>query len=99
MAVLYVSEYSSVLADIAGAVQIGMEPAIVEQSVAITGGSVQSSAFNAATRFVRVHADSVCSILFGSNPTAVATAKRMAANTTEYFGTMAGQKVAVISNS
>lgn len=98
MSTVYISEYSSVL-DITGTVQIGMEPALVEQTVAITGGSVQSSAFSAATRFVRVHTDSVCSILFGSNPTAVDTAKRMAANTTEYFGTLPGQKVAVISNS
>lgn len=99
MSTLYVSEYSQILSDIAGAVQIGMEPAIAEQALSIGGGSTPSAAFNAATRFVRLHTDAVCSVSFGPSPVAVATAKRMAANTTEYFGVQAGQKVAVISNS
>lgn len=99
MSTVYISEYASSHSDTNGVIQIGEEPAIAEQSVAITGGSVQSNPFNSATNFVRVHTDSVCSILFGTNPTAVVTAKRMAANTTEYFGTQGGQMLAVISNS
>jgi len=52
--------------------------------VAIGAGSVQSSAFNAKTRFVRLHADAICSIEFGTNPTAAATTARMAAGQTEF---------------
>lgn len=98
MAALYITEFNNV-GQIGGLPQVAAaQPPVAEQTVAIGGGSLQSAAFNAATNLVRIHTDSVCSIEFGSNPTATATKARMAANTTEYFTTQPGQKVAVITN-
>jgi hypothetical protein len=61
----------------------------------------QFAAFNAKTRFVRLHTDAVCSIKFGTNPTASATTARMAANSTEYSSVPPNQayKVAAITNT
>lgn len=99
MATLYISEHAELVVFQGGGGQALSEPPIVEQVVAIAGASAQSSAFNAKCRFVRVHADAVCSILFGENPTALSTRKRMAANQTEVFRVAPGDKIAVISNS
>lgn len=95
MATLYIAESSE------GASGMALVPPIAEQTVAIGGSSTPSSAFNAATRFVRLHTDAICSIAFGTSPTATATKMRMAADQTEYFSVPAGQsyKVAVITNS
>lgn len=99
MATLYVSEYSRQCIDyLQLTVAAPQEPSIAEQNVTIGVGSTQSAAFNAATKFVRVHTDAICSVAFGANPTAVATAKRMAAGQTEFFGVRPGDKIAVITN-
>lgn len=74
-----------------------VEPAIAEQNVAIGGTSTQSAAFNTNTRFVRVHTDVLCAVKFGANPTAVATAHRMADESTEWLAVSGGHKVAVIT--
>jgi hypothetical protein len=100
MAVLYISEYDRQCIDyLRLGVPAPQEPSIAEQSVAIGGTSAASAAFNAKTKFVRVHTDAICSIAFGVSPTAVATAKRMAAGQTEFFGVRPGDKVAVITNT
>lgn len=105
MAVLYITEYARQAKDNRGqAINAGEEPALAHQTVAIGAGSAQSANLNAKTRFVRVHTDAICSIKFGSNPTAVATEERLAANQTEYFGVIeesvaAGLKIAVIQNT
>lgn len=72
---------------------------VAEQTVAIGGSSTQSNAFNAATTLVRIHTDSVCSILFGNSPTVTTSSARLASGQTEYFGVYPGTKVAVISNT
>lgn len=102
MAVVFITEYARQGRDASGyQMVVADEPAIANQTVAITAGSVQSNAFNALTRFVRVSTDAVCSIEFGTNPTATATTRRMPANTTEYFAVPLGAsyKVAVITNT
>lgn len=102
MAVLYVTEYVRQGRDGAGYnMVVADEPSLVDQTVAITAGSVQSAAFNASTKFVRINVDAVCSIQFGTNPTASATTRRMPANTTEYFSVPQGAayKIAVITNT
>ena len=76
-----------------------MVPYLAEQVVAISGASVQSNAFSANTRVIRVHTDAICSIAIGANPTATADTTRMAANTTEFFDVRPGHKIAVITNS
>lgn len=100
MATLYVTEYDYIPLDMDGRpIAVGLEPAIAYQTVAIGGGSAQSSAFNTKTKFIRVHTDAICSIKVGTNPTAVTTESRMAANQTEFFGVRGGAKIAVISNT
>jgi len=76
-------------------------PEVATQQVAVGVSSAPSAAFNAATVLVRLHSDAVCSIAFGTAPTAVATSFRMAANQTEYFAVPlnAGYKVATITNT
>lgn len=100
MAVLYISEYDAQAWDgVSNTLPAGREPAIATQTVAIGGVSAQSAAFNAKTRFVRIHTDAICSVEFGANPTATAAKARMAANQTEFFGVNPGDKVAVITNT
>ena len=100
MAVVYIEEFpESPVGKNGQIIPAGRQPSLATQVVSITVGSLQSAAFNAKTKFIRMHADSVCSYLFGSNPTATTTTPRMAANQTEYFAVNAGDKVAVISNT
>lgn len=101
MAVLYVTEYQYMGQVPNSAAQMPQEPPLAEQTIAIGGTSTQSSNFNAKTRFVRLHTDAICSIEFGTNPTASATTGRMAANQTEYRAVPEGGsfKVAVITNT
>jgi len=101
VATLYVSEFVGMGTGANASPQAVMQPPLAEQTVSIGGSSTQSSAFNAKTRIVRLHADSICSVSFGTNPTATATTARMAANQTEYFSVPEGGSymVAVITNS
>jgi hypothetical protein len=96
MALVYISEYS-VLAQGAQQ-QTAKEPAIVVQTPVVIGASsLQSAAFSAGTRYVRLNADAACNFLFGPNPTALANSSaRLPANSTEYFGVNPGEKVAII---
>jgi hypothetical protein len=97
MAKLYVTEYGGMGSN---GSPVAMTPPIVEQTpVVIGGGSLQSAAFDYATTVVRIHTDAICSIAFGTNPTATANTQRLAADTTEYFSVKGGQKVAVITNT
>lgn len=100
MALLYIAEYDRMAEAPAGPPQIVQEPPIIEQTPVVIGaGSLQSAFFGTRTRIVRIHADSICSIAFGINPTASVQNKRMAASQTEYFGVAPGMKVAVIANT
>lgn len=102
MAVLYVTEFENQGIDANSRVMpIPSEPPVANQTVAIGATSTASAAFNAATAFVRIHADAICSIAFGTSPTATTTTRRMAANTTEYFKVPLGKayKIAVIANT
>lgn len=97
MAVADISEYHDLARDSKGNIlPAGMEPAMVDQQLAI-GAEVKSAAFKG--NFVRIHVDAACRILFGAAPTASSTSKRMAANTTEFFGVRPGDKVSVITSS
>lgn len=103
MAVLYISEYLMTGTDYKGLqVMAGKEPAIATQAIAIGGVSAPSTAFTSGTRFVRLHTDANCNILFSSGATPVALADsspRMAANQTEFFGVVPGGIVAVIAGA
>ena len=98
MAVLYITEFDKLSNDTRSPVPVAGKP-IATQTVTIGGASAASAAFNAATRFVRLHTDAICSIEFGTAPVAEATNERMSADQTEYRGVTAGEKVAVITNT
>ncbi len=100
MATVFIEEFGDAGPGRGGQVlQAGMQPSLTTQTVAIGGSSTQSSAFNAATRFVRIHTDAICSYAFGANPTATSSKPRMAAGQTEYFAVTPGHKVAIITNT
>lgn len=102
MATLYVTEYADLgVSPGSGAAPVVAEPPTAEQTVSIGGSSTQSSAFANNTNFIRLHTDAICSVLFGTNPTATAAKRRLAANQTEYVKVPQGAayKVAVITNS
>lgn len=102
MAVLYVAEYSDLGRSEPGMIQAAQSPVVTRQVLAIGAGSVQSAAFNASTRYIRVHTDAICAIAIDFNPTAANSGtqtERLAADQTEYFGVKAGMKIAVIQNT
>lgn len=74
-------------------------PFVTQQQVNYVAGSTASNAFNAETRFVRLHTDTACRIEFGSAPTAIGTSMRMAAGQTEFFAVPAGIKVAALTTT
>jgi hypothetical protein len=97
MAKLYVTEFGGMGTAHS---QTAMAGPIVDQTPVVIGaGSLQSAAFDNATTVVRIHTDAICSIAFGTNPTATANSMRLPADSTEYFSVKGGQKVAVITNT
>jgi len=101
MAYLYVSEYSRIAGDAGGNIPMSYEAPLADYTVSVGSGSVQGPVFQSATRYVRLHSDSICSVLIGSNPTVTTSNGRMAANQTEYRSIPqgVGYQVAVIANS
>lgn len=99
MATLQVTELKNVKFVSGSALPIAVLPAVAEQTVAISASSAASSAFNAATRFIRVSTDTACHILVGSGtPTATTGKTMLAAGQSEYFAVSAGHSIAVIAH-
>lgn len=108
MAFLYVTEYVGLAFPQLGGAgpQIPQEPPLAEQAIAITAGSTQTAAFNAATTLIRIATDAICGVTIGLNPTATVQAAglgsgRFVAGQTEYRGVVKGQgfKAAVIATT
>jgi hypothetical protein len=99
MATLYVAEFPRADSEVRSHAQVAPCPPIKEDTVAIGVSSAQSEVFSEETRLIRVHADAICSIAFGANPTATSANMRLAAGQTEYFAVDPGARLAVISNS
>lgn len=102
MAKVYISEYQEGAKEYPTPrpIAAAQEPTVAEQTpITSSGTSAQSAAFNSTTKLVRIHTDGIISVAFGVNPTADVNSKRLAANTTEYFGVRPGDKVAVITNT
>lgn len=100
---LYINEYDKlgIVGPNQTVVQAPYAIPIATQQVSIGGTSTASSAFNAATVLVMLHASAACSLAWGTAPTAVATAEMMGAGETRFYvvpktGTY---KVAVITNT
>lgn len=97
MATLYIAEFERPRNQWVG---IANAPPIAEQIVAIGGSSTAcTNAFNAKTAMVRVEVDAICSIAFGTAPTATTSNMRMNAGDTEYFSVSPNMKIAVIINT
>ena len=104
MAVLYIRSYQGMGMDLMGqVVQTGLEPAIEDLTLTISGAaSTLSTALSSSAKFIRVNADAVCSIKFGLTTAVVATATngRISANSTEFFALdRPGLFVSCITNS
>lgn len=104
MATLYITECANIGETLIGGkvVQAPSTPPTAEQHLTISGSSNASAAFNAATSFVMVHTDAICSLAWSasaSTPTAVTTAQRMGANETRFYTVIPGGTLAVISNT
>ena len=93
MAVLNITEYEELARDSQGNVILaGKEPRVTSQSVTYTT-SAQSAAFNGKTRYIRVVADAVAYLDFGSNPTSTTSDTRLPSGVVEFYGVEPGQKV------
>lgn len=100
MAKVYIAEFGAAgTGGGGGDLQISEMPPLREQTVSISGSSVQSAAFGAGTEFIRVQVDAICSIAIAESPTATTSKMRLAADQTEYFGVRSGLKLAVITNT
>lgn len=101
MATCYISEYTLlgwVGVQPTQLIQAPAGPPVAEQHLSV-GFNVQSAAFSATTKFIRVVSDTACNLAFGADPTAVATAHLLPANAVVYYAVAPGSKVAVIANS
>lgn len=102
MALLYVTEFVTAgrygggvvpSADAGSWVENGMSP------ITIAASPAQSAPFGPNTTLVRVHADSICSVLISVTGTHATTSNaRWAASQTEYFYVRPGQILSVIAN-
>jgi hypothetical protein len=95
---LYISEYANPPIFSGNIIAAGPEPSITTQKLTITTHQ-ESNAFNAGTNFVRLHCDAICSVAFGAAPVADVTSARLAANQTEFFVVVPGQKLSVVTNT
>ncbi len=95
MAVISISEYDSNKDGVQGRVHdIPTEPVVADQQVTYTTAT-QSAAFNAKTTYIRLGVDADCFVLFGSNPTAVATSQKLYANGEYFRKVLPGDKVSI----
>ena len=104
MAIVHIAEFSQLLTLAGYTGQMAQTPAIAYQVLTTSASSVQSNPFNAATRSIRVHTDTVASIDIRTNPVAVVSGSagatmRMGPNQTEYFGVNPGDKLAAITDT
>jgi hypothetical protein len=100
---LYIAEYEQISNTTVGNVLAPAAPPYAEQKLAVGAGAILSAALNVRCRFVRLHSDVICSVAFSRDPavdpTATTSSQRLAANQTEYFGTVPGTKISVIANT
>ena len=69
------------------------------QDVVVGAGSLQSTAFGADTKVIRINSTTACRILIGSNPTALATSALLPPNWIECLVVKGGDKIAVIQEA
>ena len=102
MPTLTVTEFKSAVSGIGSYLaQVPAQPPLAIQSLAISGTTNPSAAFNAATYAVELISDTACHVLFGdgngSTPVALSTSQYIPANVPLRYAVAPGQKVAVIT--
>ena len=100
-ATLYISEFPSGVSQSGSAVaQLPGQSAITDQTVALSGSSARSAAFNTRTNAVSLMCDQGCSIAFGSSSVTAATTNYLLQQGVPYrFVVSPGTYVAAISNA
>ncbi len=99
MTTLYISEYTELGSDGNGnAMLMGKEPSVTTQTVSFTTATA-SSAFNKATRIIRVISSGNAHLSFGAAPTATTSHAKILANTPEFFEVVPGQKVSAVDGA
>ena len=100
---LYVTEYGSQFNDTTSGTEFARHPPIRSYCVPFAATSVASLPFSPGCVSIRVHSDVVCSLSIGGQaPTATAGltgSMRLAANTSEFYAVVPGDRLAVISAS
>jgi hypothetical protein len=99
---LYISEFSNLPITSNGVLNTAADAAqwLVDQRIAIGATSAASNAFNAATQYVLLSADSVCSVAWaqpGVTPTATASNLRIPPSAPRLFGVRPGRAVVLES--
>lgn len=97
MPFLYITEYAKIASDGAGQlIAAPEEPALRAQVVDFGLGVALSAEFTPSTRFVRLHTDTKCNVIFGDNSiVAKGTDTPISADAPEHFG--ASQKARYVS--
>lgn len=98
MANLYVTEIqASGVQRVTGA-QVAKLKGCIQNPVSFTGTAAKGNAFNAATKMIRVVADTACAIKIGdSSVVATAADTRLQANREEYFDVDGGDYISAIT--
>lgn len=107
MAKLYVTEFVGAGRYYGSAIPVAHTGSWTENAaspMSIGASAVFSSTFSVNSSLIRLHADSICSILVGKSTangggTVTANNARMTANQTEYYEVVPGQVISVITNS
>lgn len=98
MAKLYIKELSRLPHLIDDCIP-ALDDSFDQTPLAIGAGSVQSAAFGNSTLAIEIATDAICSIAYGSNPTASANTMRLAAGERRLYAVRPGNKIAVITNT
>ncbi len=97
MAFLYIWEFSET--HVRNGAQVPQTPGILQQTpVGLSVASGVSAPFNAATAFILITADQICSIQIGTNPVATTNHFRLAQGKEYLFGVNPGDQIAAIAN-
>lgn len=100
MAKAYVSEYHDIAVGARGLAQAPQSPPLATQVVDFTAGvTATANAFNAATRFVEIDVDAICSFAFALTPVATTSNQRVPAGSNRIYGVVPGHKVSFIVNT
>jgi hypothetical protein len=100
MSTMYIEEFAE--ADRLANGLFPRAPAIAVQHISFTGTPGVSAAFNAETKYVRIHCDGIASLLFSTAGTAAAvTDPRVAASVDQFRSVRpnTGMKVSAITNT